>query len=82
MISIQTVRHSDIFLKEFFEKVNFEKKKSADYERKIQNYPACLVDICRQLIFFKINFFEKLFQKYHQSVIQFGIRSGPTLHQS
>ena len=23
---------------------------------------------CRMLIYFKINFFEKLFQKYHQSV--------------
>ena len=28
--------------------------------------------------FFKINFFENLFQKCHQSVKQFGSRSGPT----
>ena len=32
----------------------------------------------RLLIFFKINFFEKLFQVYRQSVEQFGSRSGPT----
>ena len=30
------------------------------------------------LIFFKINFFEKFFQDYHQSIKQFGSRSGPT----
>ena len=29
--------------------------------------------------FFKINFFEKFFQEYHQSVKQFGSRSGPTI---
>ena len=28
--------------------------------------------------FFKNNFFEKFFQEYHQSVKQFGSRSGPT----
>ena len=28
--------------------------------------------------FFKINFFEKFFHEYHQSVKQFGSRSGPT----
>ena len=28
--------------------------------------------------FFQINFFEEFFQKYHQSVKQFGSRSGPT----
>ena len=28
--------------------------------------------------FFKINFFEKVFQEYHQSVKQFGCRSGLT----
>ena len=33
---------------------------------------------CRLLIFFKITFFKKLFQQYHQSVKQFGSRSGPT----
>ena len=33
---------------------------------------------CRLLIFFKINFFEKFFPEYHQSVKQFGSRSGPT----
>ena len=33
---------------------------------------------CRLLVFFKINFFEKLFREYHQSVKQFGFRSGPT----
>ena len=33
---------------------------------------------CRLLIFFKINFFEKFFRDYHQSVKQFGFRSGPT----
>ena len=33
---------------------------------------------CCLLIFFKINFFEEFFQKYHQSVKQFGSRSGPT----
>ena len=32
---------------------------------------------CRLLIFFKINFFDKFFQEYHQSVKQFGSRSGP-----
>ena len=33
---------------------------------------------CHLLIDFKINFFEKLFQKYHQSVKQLGSRSGLT----
>ena len=33
---------------------------------------------CRLLIFFKINFFEKLFQEHYQSVKQFGSRPGPT----
>ena len=33
---------------------------------------------CRLLIIFKINFSEKFFQEYHQSVKQFGSRSGPT----
>ena len=33
---------------------------------------------CRLLIFFKINIFKKFFQEYHQSVKQFGSRSGPT----
>ena len=30
------------------------------------------------LIFFNINFFQKSFQEYHQSVEQYGSRSGPT----
>ena len=35
---------------------------------------------CRLLIFFfKINFFEKLFQECYHSVKQFGSRLGPTL---
>ena len=34
--------------------------------------------ICRLLFFFKINFYEKLFQEYNQSGKQFGSRSGPT----
>ena len=33
---------------------------------------------CRLLILFKINFFEKFFQVYHQSVKQFESRSGLT----
>ena len=33
---------------------------------------------CCLLIFFKIYFFEKLLQEYHQSVNQIGSRSGPT----
>ena len=37
---------------------------------------------CRLLLFFKSNFFEKLFQEYHQSVKQFGSRSGPTFCQA
>ena len=32
--------------------------------------------------FFKINFFEKIFQEYHQSVKQFGSRSGPTFFRA
>ena len=36
------------------------------------------MDFCRLLIFFKIDFFKKFFQEYHQSVKQFGSRSGPT----
>ena len=31
---------------------------------------------CRLLIFFKINFFEKFFQEYHQSVKHSGSKSG------
>ena len=34
--------------------------------------------ICCQLFFFKINFFKNNFQEYHQSVKQFGSRSGPS----
>ena len=34
--------------------------------------------VCRLLIFFKINFFKKFFQEYHQSFKQFGSRSGQT----
>ena len=34
--------------------------------------------ICCLLIFFKINFLEKFCQKYHDSVKQFGSRSGTT----
>ena len=37
----------------------------------------CFILFCHLLIFFKINFFEEFFQKYHQSVKQFGPRSGP-----
>ena len=33
---------------------------------------------CRLLIFFNIKFIEKFFREYHQSVKQFGSRSGPT----
>ena len=33
---------------------------------------------CQMLIFFKIHFFEKLFQEYHRSVKQVALRSGPT----
>ena len=33
---------------------------------------------CRLLMFFKFNFFEKLFQEYHLSVEQIGSRTGPT----
>ena len=39
-------------------------------------YVACFC--CCLLIFFKINFFEKIFQEYHQIVKQFGSRSGLT----
>ena len=34
------------------------------------------------LIFFKINFSENFFQEYHQSVKQFGSRSGTTFCQA
>ena len=37
---------------------------------------------CRLLNFFKINFFKKFFQEHHQSVNQFGSRSGPTFCRS
>ena len=37
---------------------------------------------CRLLIFFKINFSKKFFQKYHQSIKQFGSRSGLTYCQA
>ena len=35
--------HSDIVPKTFFEKLDFEKKKSADDNKSIRNYPACNV---------------------------------------
>ena len=38
---------------------------------------ACFIVVC--WFFFKINFLVKFFQEYHQSVKQFGSRSGPTL---
>ena len=37
---------------------------------------------CRLLIFFKLNFFEKFFQAYHQSVKQFESKSGPGFCQA
>ena len=37
---------------------------------------ACFFVVCR--LFTKMNFFKKIFQKYHQSVMQFGSGSGPT----
>ena len=39
---------------------------------------SLLQAFCRLLIFVEINVFEKFFQEYHQSVKQFGSRSGPT----
>ena len=33
---------------------------------------SCFFVVCRLLIFFKINFFEKFFREYHQSVKQLG----------
>ena len=38
----------------------------------------CCMLLCRLPIIFKINLSEKIFQEYHQSVKQFGSRSGPT----
>ena len=69
-------------IKNCFEKVDI--KKSADIKKAIKNYPAFLYLLgnlhafCCPLIFSKSTFFEKFFQKYHQSVKQFGSRSGPT----
>ena len=37
---------------------------------------------CHLLIFFKINFFEKVFQEYHLSVKQIGFRSGPIFYRA
>ena len=42
----------------------------------------CLSLFCCLLIFFKINLFEKFFQKYHLNVKQIGSRSGLTLCQA
>ena len=39
---------------------------------------ACF--FCHLWIFLKTNFFKKIFQEYHQSVKQFGSRSGPTFY--
>ena len=41
-------------------------------------YWVILHAFCHLLILFKINFLEKFFQEYYQSVKQFGSRSGPT----
>ena len=38
---------------------------------------ACFFVVCN--FFFKINFFKKIFQEYHQSVKKFVSRSGPTM---
>ena len=40
---------------------------------------ACFFVICG---FFLINFLKNIFQEYHQSVKQFGSRSGPTFCQA
>ena len=49
----------------------------------IGNFPFTLWEIFNAFlsnaIFFKINFFEKFFQKYHPSVKQIGSRSGVLL---
>ena len=37
----------------------------------------CFFVVCG-FLFFNIKFFKNVFQEYHQSVIQFGSRSGPT----
>ena len=56
---------------------------SAEQGLMIKSLTLCMLGIlhafCRLLIVFKINLLEKLFQEYHQSVNQFGSRSGPTL---
>ena len=41
----------------------------------LSNFADFLLSV---LIFFKIHFFEKFFQEYHQSVKQLGTRPGPT----
>ena len=59
-------------------------KRPADDNKCMKNYPVCSFELkfntgyCRLQICFKINFFKKFFHQYHQSVKQFGSRSGPT----
>ena len=76
-----------VFLKEFFEKVNFEKnqqttKKHEQFPRWQRLNSACWVilhDFMLSADFFfslKINVFEKKFQEYHQCVEQLTSRSG------
>ena len=57
-----------------------EKEKQNTYFNSFAFLVILHVFFCGLLIFFfKINFFEKYFHEYHQSVKQFGPRSGPTL---
>ena len=65
-----------VFLKEFFKERWFWRKKG--WWKKHKNRPACKKLTLCPLGIFKINFFEIFFQEYHQSVKQFGSRSGPT----
>ena len=45
-------------------------------------YWVICMHFCHLLIFFKINFFEKFFQEYHQSVRQYGSRSDRTKYRA
>ena len=56
----------------------FESWKSFKLSPPVLGNCSCCLSSADFFFFFKLNFYEKLFQEYHQSVKHFGPRSGPT----
>ena len=68
----------------FFCLLNFSKSTSFGNTISVKQFGSRSIfhDFLTPAELFKINFFEKFFQEYHQNVKQFGSRSGPTFRRA